>query len=87
MLEGDVVYGDGAAVTALEQRFAGDADIDAFLPFLNIAAPVMNVSTGDAKPAIQLTGVDFARLETVGGLTMLNGTRANPADLGQTASS
>lgn len=82
VLEGDVTYGDGAAVAALESRFAGDKDIDAFLPFLNIAAPVTNLSTNDAKPAIQLTGVDFARLDKVGGLTMLNGNQASAADLG-----
>ncbi len=82
VIEGDMVYADGSAVDALEQHFAGDADIDAFLPFLNVAAPVTNLTTNDAKPAIQLTGVDFARLDKVGGLTMLNGNRASADDLG-----
>ena len=56
-------------VETLEQEFAADPDIDAFLPFLAIGTPVTNLRTGDAKPAIQVTGVDFARLDTVGGLT------------------
>ncbi len=82
VFEGDVTYADGAAVSALEARFAGDPDIEAFLPFLNIAAPVTNLATNDAKPSVQLTGVDFRRLDRAGGLTMLNGNKANVSDLG-----
>ncbi|MEO8538834.1 MAG: FtsX-like permease family protein, partial [bacterium] len=82
VIQGDMRYADGHAVEALEQQFAGDQEIDAFLPFLNVAAPVTNVSTGAAKPDIQLTGVDFARLDKAGGLTMLNGNKAEASDLG-----
>lgn len=59
--EGDVIYADESGVDALEQHFANDPDIDAFLPVLTVGAPVTNLRTNDAKPAIQLTGVDFAR--------------------------
>ena len=80
--QGESLYADGAVVDILEQDFAGDADIDAFLPFLAVSAPVTNVRTGDAKPAIQLTGVDFARLDKVGGLTFAHGGKASDEDLG-----
>ncbi|HNM77677.1 MAG TPA: ABC transporter permease, partial [Tepidiformaceae bacterium] len=80
--EGTVIYADEAGVDALEARFGADPAIDAFLPFLTVPAPVTNVRTGDAKPSIQLTGVDFERLARAGGLTLENGRTADPHDLG-----
>lgn len=82
-VEGQPVYAQGAAVAALEARFAGDPDVAAFLPFVTAPAPVTNLRTGDAKPAIQVTGVDFGRLATVGGLRLTSGGTADPAALGQ----
>jgi putative ABC transport system permease protein len=79
---GQPIYANGDAVTALEREFAADPDIDAFLPFLASSSPVTNLRTGDAKPAIQVTGVDFTRLETVGGLTLVGGGTADFAALG-----
>ena len=81
-VQGESVYATDAAVEALEQEFAGDADIDAFLPFLAVSAPVTNARTGDAKPSIQVTGVDFARLDRVGGLTLTTGGKASAESLG-----
>ena len=80
--EGTVIYADEAGVDALEARFGADPAIDAFLPFLTVPAPVTNVRTGDAKPSIQLTGVDFERLARAGGLALENGRTADPHDLG-----
>jgi putative ABC transport system permease protein len=80
--EGDVIYADESGVDALEQHFANDPDIDAFLPVLTVGAPVTNLRTNDAKPAIQLTGVDFARLARAGGLTLTGGRPADPNALG-----
>ena len=80
--EGDAVYADGSAVDTLEQQFANDPDIAAFLPFLALSAPVTNEASGDAKPAIQVTGVDFERLGRVGGLALLGGGTASVDALG-----
>src|SRR5690606_10035652 len=66
-----------------EARFAGDPDVAAFLPFVTAPAPVTNLRTGDAKPSIQVTGVDFGRLATVGGLRLTSGGTADAAALGQ----
>ena len=81
--DGGSMFANGAAVEALEQQFAGDPDIDAFLPFLGVSAPVTNARTNDAKPSIHLIGVDFARLEKTGGLTLTTGARASAEDLGE----
>ncbi len=80
--EGHVIYASESGVDALETQFANDGDIDAFLPFLTVAAPVTNTRTGDAKPSIQLNGVDFDRLQRAGGLTLTSGRPADPKDLG-----
>ena len=56
-VEGQPILASGDAADALEQRFAGDPDIDAFLPFLASSSPVTNLRTDDAKPAVQVTGV------------------------------
>jgi len=82
-VEGEAVYANRSAVDALEAEFASDSDIAAFLPFLTVPAPVTNIRTGDAKPSMQLTGVDFERLNRAGGLTLLNGETADPAQLGE----
>ncbi len=81
-VEGQPILASGIAVDALEQHFSADPDIDAFLPFLASSSPVTNLRTGDAKPAIQVTGVDFARLQRVGGLTLVGGGMADPSALG-----
>ncbi|MCL4242519.1 MAG: FtsX-like permease family protein [Dehalococcoidia bacterium] len=80
-MRGEQVFVDGAVVDALEAAFAGDEAIEAFQPMLRIAAPVTNLRTGDAKPAIQLSGVDAGRLDRVGGLTLTSGERASVSDL------
>lgn len=80
--EGHVIYASESGVDALETQFANDGDIDAFLPFLTVAAPVTNTRTGDAKPSIQLNGVDFDRLQRAGGLMLTSGRPADPKDLG-----
>ncbi|MGE3073502.1 MAG: FtsX-like permease family protein [Dehalococcoidia bacterium] len=79
---GEAPYANGAAVDALESEFQSDRDIDAFLPYLTIPAPVTNLRTADAKPSVQLTGVDFERLARAGGLTLTDGESANPSMLG-----
>ena len=70
LIDGDL------ALTALEAAFADDAEISAFLPYLTRQAPVTNLRNGVALPAIELTGVDGPRLDTVGGLTLTDGQPA-----------
>lgn len=82
VVEGQPAYGNGSAVARLEEHFARDPDIAAFLPFLAFPAPVTNVRTADAKPAVQVTGVDFERLGRVGGLTLTTGGVATESALG-----
>src|SRR3990172_3952899 len=80
-VRGEQVLVNGAVVDALEAEFAGDEDIVAFQPMLRLAAPVTNVRTGDAKPAIQLVGVDAERLDRAGGLTLTSGELVQVAAL------
>jgi hypothetical protein len=78
---GEQVFVNGAVVDALEAAFASDEEIVAFQPMLRIAAPVTNLRTGDAKPAIQLSGVDAERLDRVGGLTLTSGESVSVSEL------
>lgn len=78
---GEQVLVNGAVVPALENAFAGDPDIVAFQPMLRVMAPVTNLRTADAKPAVLLSGVDGARLDRVGGLTLTSGERVSVSSL------
>jgi putative ABC transport system permease protein len=80
-MRGEQVFVNGAVVDALETAFAGDEEIVAFQPMLRIAAPVTNLRTGDAKPAIQLSGVDAERLDRADGLTLTSGERVSVSEL------
>ncbi len=76
-------YLDGDALVAgLEGKFAHDPDIAAFLPALNHQSAVTNTSNGTAVPALELSGVDPERLDSVGGLQLVGGGTANISDLG-----
>lgn len=79
--EGQLSYVPGSFVEQLEQRFEGDDDIAAFLPFLHERAAVSSPDSGRAVAAVQLTGVDPLRLQRAGGLTLLNGDAADLARL------
>lgn len=81
IVRGEQIFVDGAVVDELEAAFAGDPEIVAFQPMLGIGAPVTNLRTGDAKPAIQLTGVDAERLDRAGGLTLTSGERVSVSEL------
>jgi len=67
----------GSVVNLLETQFAGDADIETFVPFLHERAAVVNTRSGSAVAAAQLNGVDLQRLARAGGLTLLGGGAAD----------
>ncbi|MGD9932118.1 MAG: ABC transporter permease [Dehalococcoidia bacterium] len=75
--EGEQVLMTAAGLDALEGRFAGDPQVDVFLPFVLERAPVTDARSGIAVGAAQLVGVDIARLGRAGGLTMTNGSAAD----------
>ena len=76
------VYVAEAAVDGLETHFAGDPDIDGFLPFLFEPAPAVNERTGLSEPGLGIAGIDAVRLAALGGLRLVDGGRADLAALG-----
>ena len=81
-VSGAQVFVNGDVIGLLDEAFANDETIDTFLPWLTVASPVTNLRTGDARPAIQLNGVDGARLDSLGGLTLAGGGTALISELG-----
>jgi putative ABC transport system permease protein len=79
------VYAAESAVDGLEAQFAGDPDIDGFLPLLFEPAPVRNERTGLSEPRLTLSGIDPVRLEALGGLRLVDGGRADLAVLDERA--
>jgi putative ABC transport system permease protein len=71
-------YVSQSVVPALEQRFAGDPDIDGFMPAIIERVPVFNPATRQSEPRMTLTGVDPDRIAALGGLRYEDG---GPVDL------
>lgn len=78
---GEQVFVNEAVVADLEEAFAGDPEMVAFQPMLRMTAPVTNLRTADAKPAILLSGVDGERLDRAGGLRLTSGEHVSVGDL------
>ena len=76
---GQPTYLDASVVDALEREFAGDTEIEGFLPTLYVLAAAQNVQSGHAAPALQLAGYDPERLGRLGGLRLLDGSAADLA--------
>ena len=75
-------YVDSTAVDALETRFAGDPDIDGFLPYLYQQAAVTDQRSNMAKPVIEVAGFDPARQAKFGGLAYAGGGAVDLSALG-----
>ena len=60
-------------VDDLEARFAGDPDIDGFMPVLTIDVPALNLEQRLSQPSIILTGIDPDRLVPFGGIRTAEG--------------
>jgi putative ABC transport system permease protein len=68
-------YVPDGAVPALEEEFAGDPDIEGFLPFLVEPVAAVNQRTRLSEPTINVTGIDPERLARLGGLRLTSGGR------------
>jgi len=75
-------YAPESAVAVFETEFAADEDIEGFLPFLSEPVPALNQRTQLSEPAINLTGVDAARLSRLGGLRLVAGGAVDLSTLG-----
>ncbi len=78
------VYFKESAASVLEQTFAGDPDIDGFVPFLFEPAAVQDQRTKLSEPTVQLSGIDAARLDHEGGLRLTSGGRFDLKTLQET---
>ncbi|MEX2247755.1 MAG: FtsX-like permease family protein [Dehalococcoidia bacterium] len=76
------VYVSERAVGTFEERFAGDEDIEGFLPFLQEPVPAVNQRTRLSEPSVVLMGVDAQRLGRFGGLRLSGGGQADLSALG-----
>jgi putative ABC transport system permease protein len=76
------VYFDERSVDALDARFAGDEDIEGFIPLLLEPVTAVNLRTGLSEPSVVLSGIDPARIEQLGGLRRVEGGQPDLAALG-----
>jgi putative ABC transport system permease protein len=67
------VYFNESGVGALEQQFAGDPDIDGFMPFLFEPVAALDQRSKLSEPTVNLTGIDPERLGRLGGLELVSG--------------
>jgi putative ABC transport system permease protein len=75
------VHMNESVTIALDARFSGDADIEAFIPLLLEPAGAVNQRTRQSEPAIVLSGIDPARMAAAGGLSLADGGKADLASL------
>ena len=61
------------AAAALDQQFAGDPDVESFLPFLYTQAAATDDRSNLSEPKVNLVGVDPERLSQTGGLRLAGG--------------
>jgi len=72
-LIGPEVYVPQGAAEGLTQHFAGDPEIETFVPFLYIKGAATNYRTRLSEPNVNLTGIDAAALDSIGGLRLASG--------------
>jgi putative ABC transport system permease protein len=76
------IYADEGVTSVLENRFAGDPDIEAFIPLLLEPVGAVDQSSLQSEPAITLSGFDPDRMAQAGGLNLVDGGKADLASLG-----
>ena len=81
-VDGKQALVNGGVVDTLEAAFPNDPAIAAFLPYLLQEAPATNQRTGVSTPRVLVTGVDGARQNAAGGLTLASGGKADVSTLG-----
>jgi putative ABC transport system permease protein len=77
------VYFNDGTTAGLEQQFAGDPDIDGFIPQLLEPAAVVNERSGQSEPFVIISGIDPQRLSPLGGLRLADGGKADLSALGE----
>ena len=76
------IYMNEGATAGLERAFAGDPDIEGFIPLLQEPVGVSNSRSGQSEPFITLSGIDTERMVNLGGLRLANGGAADLDALG-----
>jgi putative ABC transport system permease protein len=76
------IYASDGVTAVLEQRFAGDEDIEVFIPVLLEPVGAVNQRSLQSEPAIILSGIDPQRMARAGGLRLVGGGTADLASLG-----
>ncbi len=79
--DSDVYISDGVT-SVLEQQFAGDKDMEAFIPELLEPVGAVDQRSLQSEPSITLSGIDPARMELAGGLRLVDGGAADLSSLG-----
>jgi putative ABC transport system permease protein len=59
----------------LATRFEGDPDIQAFMPMLTVDVPAISFERQLSEPSVVLAGLDFERVQAVGGIQQPNGAQ------------
>ncbi|HLG10342.1 MAG TPA: FtsX-like permease family protein, partial [Dehalococcoidia bacterium] len=78
----NAVYFNDTTAQGLEGQFAGDPDIEGFIPLLLEPVPAINERSKQSEPAITLSGVDPERMTALGGLRLSSGGKADLSKLG-----
>jgi putative ABC transport system permease protein len=76
------IYASEGVTPTLERRFAGDQDIEAFIPLLQEPVGAVNQASLQSEPSIILSGIDPERMSRAGGLRLVGGGDADLASLG-----
>lgn len=65
---------DAALADELAAQFEGDPDIESFMPMLTLDVPAINTPNRLSEPSVVLAGLDFERVEAVGGIQRPDGS-------------
>ena len=76
------VYFNEGTTSGLERQFAGDPDIEGFIPLLLEDVSAVDQRTRQSEPSITVSGIDPVRLQALGGLHLVGGGRADLTRLG-----
>ncbi len=74
-------FGDGA-LSVVDNALAGNLDVDGIMPVLDAPVSVVNVTSQQAEPAMNLIGIDPARVADFGGLQSTDGATIDLASIG-----
>ena len=73
---------DAALADELQAQFEGDPDIKSFMPMLTVDVTAISFERQLSEPSVVLTGLDFERVEAVGGIQRPDGTTVDLSEIG-----